>query len=173
MRNEKVKNMVITAMLIALVYLATNINIRLPISITGGGLVHLGMAMSIFAAIVFGKIKGAISAGIGMTLFDILSDYFLWAPFTLVISILIGYTVGAIASRKNNILFYIIAVFAASIIKVSGYYITEVILYHSFISPINSIPGNIMQMIVGGLVAVPLAVIIKKHPAFKEINTQI
>lgn len=173
MRDKKVKNLVITAFLAALVYLMTNINIRLPFSITGGGLVHLGMAMCLFSAFTFGKEIGAFSGAIGMTLFDILSDYFLWAPFTFIISLTIGYISGLIAFKKDsslNFILYIIASIFAVVIKVSGYYITEVILYHNIISPISSIPGNIVQVLVGSIIAIPLTVLVKKHPSFKQVQ---
>lgn len=51
------KDLVETALLIALVYIATRfINIRLPIA-ASGGLVHLGNTMLFIAAIVFGPKK--------------------------------------------------------------------------------------------------------------------
>ncbi len=70
----KTKDMVETALLTALVFVATAfINIRLPILATGG-LVHLGTVMLFVTAIVFGKEKGAIAAAVGMAIFDLSSD---------------------------------------------------------------------------------------------------
>ncbi|CEH35259.1 ECF-type riboflavin transporter, S component [Romboutsia lituseburensis] len=57
--NQKntTRDLVETALLIALVFIATRfINIRLPIA-SSGGLVHLGNTMLFIAAIVFGKKK--------------------------------------------------------------------------------------------------------------------
>lgn len=171
MRDMKVKELVITALLIALVYISTNINIRTP-SVTGGGLVHLGMAMCVFTSIVFGKKIGAVAGGLGMALFDVLSDYFLWAPFTLVISIAIGFTVGAIAYKDGEvkILRCVLSVLAGTVIKVTGYYLTEIILYHNLLSPMASIPGNVMQMVVGGVVGVPLAVVVCKQHLIRFVK---
>lgn len=77
------KDLVESSLLIALVFIATKfINIRLPISINGG-LIHLGNVMLFTSAIVFGKRKGALAGGIGMALFDLVSGWTLWAPFTL------------------------------------------------------------------------------------------
>ncbi|MBM6838847.1 ECF transporter S component, partial [Clostridium saudiense] len=73
---------------IALVYIATTINIQL--GPTSGGLFHLGNVMSFTIAMVFGKKAGAISGGIGMALYDILSPYAIWAPFTLIIRVIMG-----------------------------------------------------------------------------------
>ena len=87
-----------TSLLIALVFIATRfINIRLPLASTGG-LVHLGNTMLFIAAIVFGKRKGAIAGAFGMGLFDLLSEWAIWAPFTFVVRGVMGYIIGSIAA---------------------------------------------------------------------------
>ena len=91
------KDLVETALLIALVYIATRfINIRLPIA-ASGGLVHLGNTMLFIAAIVFGPKKGAAAGAFGMGLFDLLSEWAMWAPFTFVVRGIMGYIIGKIA----------------------------------------------------------------------------
>lgn len=60
------------------------INIRLPLASTGG-LVHLGNTMLFIAAIVFGKRKGVIAGAFSIGLFDLLSAWAIWAPFTFVV----------------------------------------------------------------------------------------
>ena len=91
-----------TSLLIALVFIATRfINIRLPLASTGG-LVHLGNTMLFIAAIVFGKRKGAIAGAFGMGLFDLLSEWAIWAPFTFVVRGVMGYIIGSIAWSGNK-----------------------------------------------------------------------
>ena len=81
------KDLVQTALLVALVFIATKfINITLPVG-ASGGLVHLGNTMLFISAIVFGPKKGAAAGAFGMGLFDLLSEWAMWAPFTFVISI--------------------------------------------------------------------------------------
>ena len=76
------KDLVETALLIALVYIATRfINIRLPIA-ASGGLVHLGNTMLFIAAIVFGPKKGAAAGAFGMGLFDLLSEWAMSVSYT-------------------------------------------------------------------------------------------
>jgi uncharacterized membrane protein len=41
-----------------------------------------------------------IAGGVGMALFDLLSGWTLWAPFTLVIVGFMGWTVGAVTEKK-------------------------------------------------------------------------
>ena len=80
-----IRFLTITALFIALTYVFTAfINIRLPISINGG-LIHLGNVPLFLCAIIFGKKSGAIAGGVGMGLFDLLSGWTAWAPFTLII----------------------------------------------------------------------------------------
>lgn len=88
MNHSAILSMVITAICITLTYIFTAfINIRLPIA-ANGGLVHLGNVALFISAILFGKKTGALAGGIGMGLFDLLSGWTAWAPFTLITSVL-------------------------------------------------------------------------------------
>lgn len=149
-----IKELVITAIFTALVLVFTAfINIRLPIG-GNGGLIHLGNIPLFIAAIIFGKRTGCIAGGVGMALFDLLSGWTIWAPFTLVIVGLMGFTVGLITEnkKKNRTLWYLLAIVAALAIKVVGYYIAELILYRNFLAPFASIPGNVIQVSVAGII---------------------
>lgn len=162
--DSKVKDMVITSLLIGLVFIFTRfINIRLPISINGG-LIHLGNVMLFVSAIVFGKKKGAMAGAFGMALFDIMSGWMAWAPFTFVIRGAMGYIIGAIAEKREgkNIMYNIFGIILGGIIMIAGYYITEGILYGNWISPMTSIPGNITQILVGALLGLPTVIALKK-----------
>ena len=110
----------ITALFVALTYVFTAfVNIRLPIA-ANGGLIHLGNVPLFIAAILFGRKVGAIAGGVGMALFDLLSGWTLWAPFTLVIVGLMGYVTGLIAENKQKLGWYVIAFAIACTIKVVG-----------------------------------------------------
>lgn len=162
---NRTQTIVLCAMFTTLVYLFTMLNIN-PLGIPGG-LVHLGNIPFFIAAILFGKKVGALSGGIGMALFDLLSGtYANWAPFTLVIGLAIGFVVALIAEGRKTFPFFIFAMVAAAAIKVVGYYIAEGILYGNWISPVASIPGNLMQVGVGAVIVLiiiePLRIAAKK-----------
>ena len=164
------KDLVETALLTTLVFVATAfINIRLPI-LSSGGLVQLGNVILFAAAILFGKKKGAIAGAVGMAIFDLSSGWALWAPFTLVVRGIMGYIVGTIAYSNNkngdNFLINILAVFVSGIWMIIGYYITEVILYGNLLAPVASIPGNITQLVVGLVLGLPLAKILKRYTRY-------
>ncbi|AWK49791.1 ECF transporter S component [Clostridium beijerinckii] len=163
----KTKDMVETALLTALVFVATAfINIRLPIA-ASGGLVHLGTAMLVIASVVFGKEKGAIAGAVGMAIFDLSSGWALWAPFTFVIRGVMGYILGAISYSNNkngdNNIINIFAVIISGIWMIAGYYLTEVILYGNWFSPIASIPGDITQIVMALIIGIPMAKVLKKY----------
>lgn len=160
--NEQVKFLTITALGTALVYVFTAfINIRLPIA-AAGGLIHLGNVPLFIFAILFGKKTGAIAGGVGMGLFDLLSGWTLWAPFTFVIVGLMGFVVGWITEKKKGYGWYVVAMLAACVIKIVGYYIAEGIIYGSWVSPVLSIPGNLVQIGVAAVIVLIVIVPLKK-----------
>ncbi len=162
--TTKTKTLVINALFIALTLVATMfINIKLPI-MGNGGLIHLGNVPLFIAALVYGKKTGAIAGAFGMAFFDLLSGWAVWAPFTFIIVGLMGFLAGFISEKApgKRILVNSLAVAVALIIKVVGYYFAEVIIYGNWILPFGSIPGNIMQVVIAGIIAVPLAARLKK-----------
>lgn len=148
----------LTALFVALTYAFTAfLNIKLPIA-ANGGLVHLGNVPLFIGAIIFGKKLGAIAGGVGMALFDLLSGWTLWAPFTLIIVASMGFVVGLIAEKKPKFVWFVVAMIAACAIKITGYYIAEGIIYGNFIAPLTSIPGNLVQIGVAAVIVLPIIV---------------
>jgi len=165
--KSKVRDMVETALLISLVFVATAfINIKLPI-LSSGGLVHLGTGMLFISAIVFGKKKAAIAGAVGMAIFDLTGAWALWAPFTFVVRGAMGYVMGAIAysnnKKGNSIMLNILGIVVSGAVMIVGYYITEGIIYGNWLTPVASIPGNLTQIVVGSLLALPIAKILKRY----------
>ncbi|MFJ7406576.1 MULTISPECIES: ECF transporter S component [unclassified Lysinibacillus] len=169
--HSRTFDLILSAMLIALVFVATlTLNIKLPIK-ANGGLVHLGTGMLFTASILFGSKKGAIAGAIGMGLFDVVSGWMLWAPITFVARGLQGYIVGKIAwsnGRKgNSIPFNLFAMIISVPFMIAVYYVGEAILYANWIAPLTSIPGDLVQNILGMIVAIPVCALLKKTPIFK------
>jgi uncharacterized membrane protein len=168
--THKTKDIVLSGILIALVFIATKfINIRLPISINGG-LIHLGNVMLFMSAILFGKKKGAMAGAVGMGLFDIVSGWMAWAPFTFVIRGVMGYIIGSIAWSKgrkgNSFGWNLLGIFISGIWMLLGYYMTEGLLYGNWIAPMTSVPGNIIQIVMGAVLGLPLVSALKKTKVF-------
>nr|WP_106783163.1 ECF transporter S component [Lysinibacillus timonensis] len=166
--RNKTFDLIITALLIALVFVSTVfLNIKLPIS-ANGGLVHLGTAMLFIASILFGPKKGAIAGSVGMALFDIVGGWTLWAPITFVARGLQGFIVGKIAWSSgrtgNSIALNLIGMIVSMPFMIAVYYVGEGILYGNWIAPMASIPGDLVQNILGLIIAIPVCVVLKKVP---------
>lgn len=169
--RKKTFNLILTAMLIALVFVATLLlNIKLPIT-ANGGLVHLGTAMLFIASILFGPKKAALAGAVGMGLFDLVMGWTLWAPFTIVARGQQGYIVGRIAwsngRNGTSVAFNLLATIISIPVMLAVYYLCEGVLYSNWIAPVASIPGNIVQNVVGILVAIPVCIALKKVSFFK------
>jgi uncharacterized membrane protein len=165
-KSYNIKDMVITSLLIALVFVATSfIKVRLPISLNGG-LIHMGNSMLFTAAIVFGPRKGAAAGAIGMGLFDFLSEWAAWTPFTVIVRGVMGYIIGKVAYLNNkkgfSWAYNLLGISLGSIWMLIGYYFTEVILYGNWMQPLTSIPGNVIQILIGVVVALPLSAALKR-----------
>lgn len=172
--STRTRQLVITAMSIALVLVATLfINIKLPIA-SSGGLVHMGTAMLFLIAILFGPRTALIAGAIGMGLFDLISGWTLWAPFTIVARGLQGYIVGRIAwssrYKGDNPGLNIFAMIVSAPVMLAVYYVCEGILYSNWVAPVASIPGNITQNVIGILVAIPVGMALKKTRFFRNFR---
>lgn len=160
-----IRFLTVTALFVALTYVFTAfINLRLPIA-ANGGLIHLGNVPLFLCAILFGKKSGAIAGGVGMALFDLLSGWTAWAPFTLLIVGLMGFAVGALTEKRHGFRRLLSALVLAAVIKVVGYYLAEVILFGSWLTPVASIPGNLIQIGVAAALVLPIAAPLRKAVA--------
>lgn len=165
---SKTLELTITALFIALTYVATAfVNIRIPFLAANGGLIHLGNIPLFIAAAMYGRRTGALAGAFGMGIFDLSCGWVAWAPFTFVICGLIGYVYGAVTYRKKGKLSCVLGVVLAVIIKVAGYYLAEGIIYGNWIAPLASIPGNVVQILVAGIIAVPLVATLRKTIVFQ------
>ena len=149
--RKKIQEISLIAVFIALVFVFTMlVNIKWPFG--NGGLVHLGNVPLFVCSIMLGKRAGAIAGAIGMSLFDIFSGWAMWAPFTFVIVGLMGYVVGLITENRRTMVWYLVSMIAALVIKLIGYFFTEWILYGNPLAALQSVPGNIIQISVAAAV---------------------
>ncbi len=164
-----VRDIVQVGLLAALTYVATAV-INVPNGY--GGVIHLGDSMVFLAAILFGRRTGALSGAIGMTLFDLLSPYAEWAPFTLVIKAGMAIIVGTIAysggAKGESMVRNIVGMVLAGIWMIAGYYAAEAILYSNILAPLQSILGNVIQATAGTVIATVLLAAVKKTNYFKN-----
>lgn len=155
------RELTLMGLLVAIVFVMTYyIQIRLPIAVNGG-LIHMGNVALFTVALVLGKKRGAMAGAFGMTLFDILSGWGAWAPYTFVVRGVMGYIIGGVSDSKGNngksMVFNGLAIGLGSLWMIVGYYVSEVIMYGNWTAPMTSIPGNLIQLAIGAIVAIPLS----------------
>ena len=165
MKNFKVRDLVITSLFIALVYVFTWIvKIQLPFS-PNGGLIHLGNVPFFLAAIFFDKRVGMTAGALGMGLFDLTSGWILWSPMTVISALIMGYILNKMNYKKYTLKSLILSFILVALVKVVVYYIGEIFILSSFAAPLASIPGNLIQI---GVSSVIVLVILK--PMEKVFN---
>ena len=166
MKNFKVRDLVVTSLFIALVYVFTWIvKIQLPFS-PNGGLIHLGNVPFLLAAIFFDKRVGMTAGALGMGLFDLTSGWILWSPMTVISALIMGYILNKMNYKKYTLKSLILSFVLVALVKVVVYYIGEIFILSSFAAPLASIPGNLIQI---GVSSVIVLVILK--PMEKVFNS--
>ena len=157
MKKYDVRELVFTALFIALVYIFTwLVKIQLPFA-PDGGLIHLGNVPFFLACLFFGRRVSMLAGALGMGLFDVTSGWVAWAPMTVISALIMGYILGGLYEEEFKINRYAVAMVLLAIVKVLTYYIGESIMFKSLLVPLASIPGNLIQI---GVSAVIVAVLI-------------
>ena len=171
MANKKltVKDIVITALLAAICFVATYIHIPF-----GKAMIHLGTTAIFISAMLFGGVKGGLAGGIGLGLFDLLGGYVAYAPWTLLTKGLTGLVCGLIsfAGRKNGgfgrqSAFDILGCLAGGVISLAGYIAADCVIYDMGVAYINAI-ASLTTTGIGIVIALPLGIALKQ--AFKKAH---
>ena len=156
----KMKMMVMTALFIALSYVATSV---LIIPIPGGGYLNLGDTVVLLGAYLLGPVYGAIAGGVGPALADLLAGYGIYVPATLVIKALMGLAAALLYKtlRKKPWALIICGV-ASEAIMVAGYCLYEAFLAGHLAAGLAGIPGNLAQSVFGLAASTLLAMALRK-----------
>lgn len=158
---ERIVKVALCGIMAALVCVTTLL-IQVPVPPTRG-YINVGDAMIMVAALSFGPIVGGFAGGVGSALADILGGWVHWAPFTLIIKGVEGVIAGFIARRGGSgIHTLLIAWIIGCGEMVLGYFTVESILYG--VGPaLVEVPGNTFQMIVGGVVGIPVSLAVRRR----------
>lgn len=170
--TNKTKFITYTAIFTALVAIATLFHLPVPGT---QGFVNLGDGIILAVALTFGGLPALIAGGVGSALADIILGYAVWAPFTLVIKGIQGLLayllyvkvfkckLDYLSIGEDNTSKYkgAIALIAASLFMVIGYYFASVVIIGTFEAAFVSIPSNLLQGFVGALIAYVLVFAVK------------
>jgi ECF transporter S component (folate family) len=161
MNDRKIRKMVLAALLAALTCVATLV-IQIPSP--ANGYVNLGDCFVLLSAWLLGPWYGCAAAGIGSMLADLLAGYAYYAPGTLVIKALMA-LVAALLYRKmsgRKAAAMAVSAAAAEVIMVVGYFLYAMLLLGKGIGAAASIPGNLVQGVVGMAVGMLLMGLFRK-----------
>lgn len=149
----------LTIVMTALVAVST-LFITIPIPLAG--YFNLGDVMIFVSALTFGPIVGGFAGGLGSAIADMLV-WPIYAIPTLIIKGLEGVLAGLIANKKQ-IYRDILAVIIAGFEMVLGYFIVDwLILQIGWASAMGAIPFNITQIILGGIIGIPIAYLLRRR----------
>ncbi|GFN35030.1 ECF transporter S component [Tepidimicrobium xylanilyticum] len=160
--KDNLKLLIRYSVLMALTVVMTMV-IHIP-TIGTNGYLNLGDMVVFLAAFVLGKKGGFIVGGLGSALADLLLGYSHYAPITLIVKGLEGYIAGSLLEREIGKRKPIIATSVAGIFMAFGYFVPEIFLYGK--GAIATLPGNIMQGLLGAITSVVLYTALKRTNAF-------
>ena len=141
MKNDRIHKLVWAGLFTALTTVATLIIIPVPVL---HGYANGGDALVIVSAFLLGPAWGAVAAGLGSALSDLLSGFIIYSPATLIIKALMALAAGAILrSDKNrkNLFVTILACITAELIMIAGYFAYDSVIY-GVKGAIGDIAGN-------------------------------
>ncbi|WP_313758268.1 ECF transporter S component [Tissierella sp.] len=159
MKDMNTKTITRIAVLMALTTVMTMV-IHIP-TIGTNGYLNLGDMVVFLAALILGQKGGFLVGGLGSGLADILLGYSHYAPITFIVKGLEGYIAGKLLETKLCQRTPIIATTVGGVWMAFGYYFAEIFMYGAK-AAVASIPGNLMQGLLGAVTAVVLYRLLKK-----------
>jgi uncharacterized membrane protein len=143
----------------ALVAVGTLI-IRIPNPM--GGYFNVGDVMIFVCALNFHPIIGGLAGGVGSAIADMIGFPLFVIP-TLIIKGLEGFLASLITNKKN-VFRDVLAVVVAGSEMIIGYFLVELyVLQWGLGGALAEVPGNIAQIVIGGLVGIPIAFVLRRR----------
>lgn len=165
MRTDQLRKYITAALMAALTCFATYI-IRVP---SPTGYIHPGDSFVILSGIILGPIYGALSAGSGSMLADLLAAYPQFAVATFIIKALTAFICALIYRHfKRKIHSVIIAGILGGIVVTLGYFTVEYFMY-GFGGALSGIPLNTVQNLFGIILSTMLYPLLSRVPQINEL----
>ena len=168
MKDNTTKKIVFAALLAALACVATMI-IKIPTPL--GGYIHAGDAVVVLAGFLLGPVWGALAAGLGSCLADVISGYVLYAPGTFVIKAVVALLAGWIIGTKlikNEFAKARVAGIIGGIVMVGGYMLYEAVFMGFGVGAAANIPMNCIQGAFGAVAGAALYIALSKTNYFNK-----
>lgn len=173
-QRQKLYRLALTALFAALCCVATLV-IQIPAPVTGGYM-NLGDCFVLLSAFCLSPFSGALAAGIGSALADLLLGYAQYVPGTFVIKALMALSVGLFCRAflkkdghavRNWVTRALAATLAEGLMAV-GYFVYEATLLGYGLGALASMPLNLAQGGIGLVLALPLVGLLRRIPSVRH-----
>ena len=138
------------------------------------GYFNVGETMIYTAALLFGPLVGGIAGGVGAAIADMIG-FVQFAPGTLIIKGVEGVLVGALYKKiqrrtRSLSLSATVSVIIGGLEMIAGYFLYEQLaLGYPFAVALGEVPFNILQMLVGLAIALPIMhAVLRVFPQLKS-----
>lgn len=167
-RKEKTLRLVLGGLMAALVFVAT----LLSFPNGAGGYTHLGDAMVVAAFMLLGRRTGALAAGIGAMLSDIILGYTMWAPFTFVAKAVMVIVICTLLNRGGGRIWWLVSTVIGFLVETAIYsgvaYFLEGGIGASIAEASGMIVQGVLGIVVGGLITAAVSkTALGKHMAYR------
>ncbi len=160
------RDIALTAVMIALVAVVT----RFLVVPVGQGFFNFADAAVYFVAFSFGPVIGFLAGGIGAALADLSLGYAAFAPLTLLAHGLQGLVAGWLATHsrlgKNPTTRMIIGWVGGTVVMAGLYFLGEYfgagLGWGGPVQAVTEAPFNLLQNVGGAVVAIPLALLVRR-----------
>ncbi len=170
MKSDKTTKKLIFAGLFAALCCVATMVIRIPTPL--GGYINAGDALVLLAGFLLGPLWGALAAGTGTALADLVLGYAMFVPGTFVIKFTAALVAGAIlksAIPKKPTVKAVIGGIAAEIIIIAGYFAYEFFALSFGLAAAANIPLNVVQAVFGIAAGAALFAALSKTNYFREL----
>ncbi|NCB50910.1 MAG: ECF transporter S component [Clostridia bacterium] len=169
MSDSKTRKLIFSALFAALCCVSTMV---IKFATPTGGYIHAGDAVVLLGAFLLGPGWGALAAGLGSALADILAGYVVYAPATLVIKALMALVAGILLNSlglKRPNPSALIAGSIAGLLMVAGYFLYGCFILGFGLGALADVPLNLLQGLFGALAGAALFGALSKIPYMRQL----
>jgi len=141
------------------------------IPIPGGGYIHIGDSIIFLCCFIMPLPYCVIAAGVGSALADVILGYTMYAPWTLIIKVIMALIARLFVGKNDNLLITILGFLLASLVMQVGYFLVNV-LYLQYETSVIIVIVNLMQTVASVPVAYLLVKSVKRIPDLEEVRRE-
>jgi len=168
MKNSNKTIKLVSAALMAAMTCVVTMTLPIKIPYGNGGYIHPGDAFVLLSGIILGPLYGGLAAGIGSMMADLFLGYTNYFIITFFIKLLAA-MLGAYSYRHIRTKSIILAGILGGVVVTTGYFIGDTLLSGSLRAGLVGVPFNLLQNIMGIILASIIFPLIIKVPQIRAM----